>query len=128
DLQYGALQHLRKLGYAYYEQNPAGVTLSLMNQQVSSAEKIIRRYFPEIVQLSLFLVAAAFVLVYQSVWLGLITIPCFLTYYLFGPRIDRKATKVYRDQADARVEFNQKVYESVSGAREFRAFGVEEWD
>src|SRR5690606_4142173 len=61
DLQYGALQHLRKLGFAYYEQNPAGETLSLMNQQVSSAEKIIRRYFPEIVQLTLFLVAAAVV-------------------------------------------------------------------
>src|SRR5690606_27950485 len=51
-----------------------------------------------------------------------------LTYYLFGPKIDRKSPKVYRDQADARVEFNQKVYKSVSGAREFRAFGVEEWD
>src|SRR5690606_13254742 len=68
DLQFGALQHLRKLGFSYYEQNPAGETLSLMNQQVQSAEKIIRRFFPEIVQQALFLATAAALLLYQSVY------------------------------------------------------------
>lgn len=128
DLQYGALQHLRKLGFSYYEQNPSGETLSLMNQQVHSAEQIIRRFFPEIVQQTLFLVAASALLLYQSILLSLIIIPCFLAYYLFGPKIDRKVSQVSNVMEDTRVNFDKKVYETVSGAREYRAFGVEEWD
>lgn len=128
DLQYGALQHLRKLGFSYYEQNPVGETLSLLNQQVRSAEQVLRRYFPDICQLSLFLLLSAGVLLYQSVWLSLIIVPCFLIYYLFGPAIDRKVTHVNKAMGDARVDFDKKTYESVSGVREIRAYGTEEWD
>jgi ATP-binding cassette, subfamily B, bacterial len=128
DLQFGALQHLRKLGFAYYEQNPVGETLSLMNQQVHSAESIIRRFFPEIVQQLLFLTTAAGLLLYQSVFLSLIIVPCFLAYYLFGPKIDRKVSEASRRMQEVRIDYDKKIYESVTGAREYRAFGAEEWD
>jgi ATP-binding cassette subfamily B protein len=128
DLQYNSLQHLRKLGFAYYEQNPAGETLSLLNRQVYSAEQIFRRFFPEISQLTLFLTAAAGLLLYKSALLSMIIIPCFLVYYLFGPKLDSKVSQVNHTMEEFRTNFEKKVYESVSGAREFRAFGAEEWD
>jgi ATP-binding cassette subfamily B protein len=128
DLQYNSLQHLRRLGFAYYEQNPTGETLSLLNRQVYSAEQIFRRFFPEIVQLTLFLTAAAGLLLYQSVMLSAIIIPCFLVYYLFGPKLDSKVSHVNQAMEETRTNFEKKVYDSVSGAREFRAFGAEEWD
>ncbi|MBW7476354.1 ABC transporter ATP-binding protein/permease [Paenibacillus oenotherae] len=128
DLQYNTLLHLRKLGFAYYEQRPVGETLSLMNHKVQSAEQIFKRFFPDIVQLTLFLTAAAVLLLYQSALLSLIIIPCFATYYLFGPKLDSKFSRLSRAMAESRTTFDKKVYESVSGAREFRAFGAEEWD
>lgn len=128
DLQYNALLHLRKLGFSYYEQRPVGETLSLLNHKVQSAELVFKRFFPEIVQLTLFLVAAAGLLLYQSALLSLIILPCFATYYLFGPKLDRKFSRLSRKMAEDRTSFDKKVYESVSGAREFRAFGSEEWD
>jgi ATP-binding cassette, subfamily B, bacterial len=128
DLQFNALLHLRKLGFAYYEQYPVGETMSLLNQKVESAEQIFSRVFPEIVQQTLFLIAAAGMLLYQSLWLSLIIIPCFLGYYLFGPKVDRTISELSRQMADDRTQFDRKIYESVSGAREFRAFAAEDWD
>ena len=128
DLQYNSLQKLRNLGFSYYEQNPAGNTLSLLNRQVYAAELIFRKFFPEIVQLSLFLLLAAGLLLYQSVYLSAIIVPCYLIYYLFGSKIDKKVSIGYQALNQHRTNFEKKVYESVSGAREFRAFGAEEWD
>lgn len=51
-----------------------------------------------------------------------------MIYYLFGPKLDRKFSQLSRRMAEDRTVFDKKVYETVSGAREFRAFGAEEWD
>ncbi|WP_127579845.1 ABC transporter ATP-binding protein [Paenibacillus koleovorans] len=128
DIQAKAIKHLRKLGFAHYERSPVGETLSLMNQQVQAAEQVVRRFFPSIVQTSLFLVAAGAVLLSRSITLTLLIVPFALFYYTFGPRIDRNVAKATKIAVDARTVYNKKIYESVAGAREFRAIGAEEWD
>ncbi|WP_419874918.1 ABC transporter ATP-binding protein [Candidatus Pristimantibacillus sp. PTI5] len=128
DLQFNALKHLRKLGFAYYEQNPTGQTLSLLNQRVRSAERIFREFFPLIVQQTVFVIVAACIMLFQSPLLSAMIIPCFLIYYLFGPQLDRKLGELSRRMAEDRTAFEKKMYESVSGAKEYRAFGAEEWD
>ncbi|MFB9326301.1 ABC transporter ATP-binding protein [Paenibacillus aurantiacus] len=128
DLQFSVMKQIRRLGFAYYERHPVGETLSLMNEQVFAAQRLYNRFFPEMLESALFAVLA-FVLMAQNSWiLTAITIPCLLVYYFIGPYIDRNVSKWGREMYKTRIDFNKKVYETVSGLREFRAYSAEAWD
>ncbi len=127
DMQSAIFKHLRKLGFAHYERHPAGETLSMFNSEVVSVQRIYSQYLPGIIDNILYVVVAVALLVGINGWLTLIMVPTFCLYYLFGPYFERKAAHYGKLSGQGRIAFNQKVYESVSGFREFRAFGAQRW-
>lgn len=127
DMQTAIFKHLRKLGFAHYERHPAGETLSMFNSEVASVQKIYRNYLPGVIDNMLFITVAVVLLLSISGWLSLIMLPTFALYYLFGPYFERKAALNGRMSGQKRIAYNQVVYESISGLREFRAFGSQPW-
>jgi ATP-binding cassette subfamily B protein/subfamily B ATP-binding cassette protein MsbA len=127
DMQSSIFRHLRKLGFAHYERHPAGETLSMFNSEVMSVIRIYRIYLPGIIDNLLFTGMAVIFMVGINLWLTLLIIPTFALYYLFGPYFERKASTYGRMSGQGRIAFNQKVYESISGLREFRSFGSQIW-
>jgi ATP-binding cassette, subfamily B, bacterial len=127
DMQSTIFKQLRKLGFAHYERHPAGETLSMFNSEVMSVMRIYRQYMPSIIDNLLYVFVAIALLLNINAWLTLIMIPTFCLYYLFGPYFEKKAAHYGKKSGQGRIAFNQKVYESVSGFREFRAFGTQPW-
>ncbi|MCR2806917.1 ABC transporter ATP-binding protein [Paenibacillus soyae] len=127
DMQLAIFKHLRKLGFSHYERHPAGETLSMFNSEVMSVMRIYRNFLPGVIDNLLFVTVAMGMLISISGWLSLIILPTFGLYYLFGPYFERKAALYGRQTGKARIAYNQSIYETVSGLREFRAFGAQPW-
>ncbi|OUM99592.1 MAG: hypothetical protein BAA02_04610 [Paenibacillaceae bacterium ZCTH02-B3] len=119
--------HLRRLGFEHYERQPAGETLAMFNTEVTNVSKIYRQYLPDILENFFFVAVSIGIMAGISGWMSLVIIPSFAAYYLFGPYFERKAAHFGRLSGEGRVAFNQKVFEAVSGFREFRAFGAQVW-
>ncbi|WP_135557039.1 ABC transporter ATP-binding protein [Paenibacillus cymbidii] len=128
DLQHTIFTHLRKLGFAYYEQNPVGQTLSFLNTEVAALQNMYRTHFPFMISGSIFSLISIAMMASLSLRLTAVVIPCFLLYYLFGPMLERKASLTGKVMSEHRVAENQKVYESVSALTELRVFAAEPWD
>ncbi|MCL6605964.1 MAG: ABC transporter ATP-binding protein/permease [Paenibacillus sp.] len=128
DLQLAVFQHLRKLGFSYYEQHPVGESLSLMNNQVKAVQRLYTGFFPEMFETAIFVMLAVIMMVQGNVVLTLAAVPFFFVYYLFGPYFDRKMAHWSKNMNNDRIEFNRKIHETVFGIREFRAYAVEDWD
>ncbi|QYR23711.1 ABC transporter ATP-binding protein/permease [Paenibacillus sp. sptzw28] len=128
DVQHAIFTHLRRLGFAYYERHPAGESLSMMNTELLSVMQIYRMYLPGVIDNLLFVSVSVAFMIGISPQLTLVMIPCFALYYLFGPYFERKASRYGKQNAQRRMVYQQRVYESISGLREFRAFGSQDWD
>jgi ATP-binding cassette subfamily B protein len=128
DVQYTMFLHLRKLGFAYYEQHPVGETLSFLNTEVTAMQNFYRNSFPWLIQGLLFSIISISLMVWTSPQLSFIVLPCFLLYYIFGPTLERKASETGKVMAQSRISENQKVYESISALSELRAYSAEAWD
>jgi ATP-binding cassette subfamily B protein/subfamily B ATP-binding cassette protein MsbA len=118
---------LRKLGFEHYERQPAGETLAMFNTEVANVSKIYRRFLPGILENFFFVTVSIGIMIGISGWMSLVIVPTFITYYLFGPWFERKAAHYGKQSGEGRVQFNQKVFEAVSGLREFRAYGAQPW-
>jgi len=119
--------HLRKLGFEHYERQPAGETLAMFNTEVANVSRIYRNYLPSILEHFFFVAVSAGIMIGISGWMSLVIVPAFVAYYLFGPYFERKSAHYGKLSGQGRVAFNQKVFEAVSGFREFRAFGAQGW-
>lgn len=127
DMQIAIFKHLRRLGFAHYERHPAGETLSMFNSEVMAVQKMYRNFLPSVIESSMFVIVSIGFMISINGWLTLIMVPTFAMYYMFGPYFERKAALYGRKSGQARIEYNQTVYESISGLREFRAFGSQPW-
>lgn len=127
DIQETAFAHLRKLGFSYYERHPSGETLSLMNVDVAAMQEMYRTHLPFLVNSTLLLIVTAGFVLSISPLLVLYTVPCYLLYYLIGPFIDRKVTHWGRQRAERMGTWNKKLYDSLTGLGELRAYGQERW-
>lgn len=128
DLQLAVHQHLRELGFAYYEKHPVGETLAFLNTEVSAVQNLYRYLFPDTILNFLFSLFALMLMVSSSWQLTLAAVPFFVLYYLYGPALERKAAAASKALAQARIEANQKAHESVSAILELRLFSAEDWD
>jgi ATP-binding cassette, subfamily B, bacterial len=128
DLQYSLFIKLRQLGFSYYEKNPAGKTLSLLNTEVAIVLDLYRSQLPAMISHFLFVSISVLYMVSINVYLTLILIPCLLVYYAIGPYLERRTAEAFKGVSRNRTLFGQRVYESLSGIRDFRAFGAESWD
>ncbi|MGE7023412.1 ABC transporter ATP-binding protein [Solibacillus cecembensis] len=128
DLQWNIVTKLRIQGVSYLEKNSTGKILALVNTEVAALQELYRRYFPEIIQHILFVSIAVYFMLDISLYLSIVIIPCFSLYYLFGPRIEKKATTISKKLAKSQINLGQKYYESVSLLKELNVFNSFEWD
>lgn len=128
DLQFVLFRHLRLMGFAYHEQNPVGKTLSLLNTEVAAVQQLYRWLFPEMVQRILMLLLFGVVMLTTNVKLSLLTIPCFLLYYVISPYFQHQGSKYISATKTYRLLYNKKIYDSVSAVTELRAHSAEGWD
>lgn len=127
DLQYDIFTHLRSLGFSYFESNPIGGSLSLLNTEVAAVQRLYD-LFP---QMLLHLIFASISIVFMlniNVQLTMIIIPSLLLYYLVGPYFEKRASLAGKEWSESRKQLNQKVYETVSSLTELRAYSSEKWD
>ena len=127
-LQQAMFRQLRRLGFAYYEQHPAGETVGLFNTEVAAAQRIYRQYIPSIVENTILFLGLAVYMVSLSWQLSLLIVPFFLAYYLIGPYYEKKASLWAKEANRERQAVNKSIYDSVSGVLEVRAFGAKAWD
>lgn len=128
DMQYSIFSHLRKLGFAYYEQHPTGETLSLLNTEVAALQQLYRQHFPMFLEGVIFSAISLGMMLNTNVKLSLFVLPCFLLYYIFGPSLERKTSEWGKHTSQSRIQENQKVYETISSLNEIRLFSSEQWD
>lgn len=128
DLQLYVLQHLRKLDIHYYENNPSGKLLSILNTEVKNVQKLYSTLLPMFFQQLLFAIISLIFMLITSVKLTLIIIPTLLIYYLFGPFVEKKASISAKNMSTARIALNQKAYESISAITELKINNAQEWD
>ncbi len=128
DVQLAIFQHLRKLGFDYYEKTPTGKTLSLLNTEVGALQELYKQSFPLLLENVIFSIVSLIYMAFTSPKLTLIVLPCLLLYFLFGPRLERKASLHAKNLSQNRIDENQKVYESISAIMEIRAYSAESWD
>jgi len=127
DLQYRIIQKIRELGFPYFENNSSGEILSILNSNVSDVQRVYRMYFPRTVH-HLFIVLIIFgILAFNNFQFILIIVPCFLTYYIFGPYLERKAFFYQEKFATERNILEKMFYENMSSMEEVRATGSKEW-
>ncbi|OHX40704.1 ABC transporter ATP-binding protein [Cytobacillus oceanisediminis] len=128
DIQWSLIKKLRTLGIEFTENQPTGRTLSLLNTEVAALQNLYRNYFPEMVQTTIFVVFAILLMINISITLSICVIPCFALYYLAGPRIERKASKIAKKLSDSTVYLGQYYYETVSSIRELVAYNGFMWN
>lgn len=128
DLQHAVFSHLDHLGFSYYERNPAGDTLSLVNHDVSYVQGVYTEHLPQIVQQLFFLCIPLAFLIVIDLRLTLYVIPCYFLYYLVGPFIDKQTSRYLVKQTEALTAMNKKMYDTVASVAEVRALGATEWE
>ncbi|MFD1412442.1 ABC transporter ATP-binding protein [Oceanobacillus jeddahense] len=128
DMQFSIYSHLRKLGFAYFERHPIGQSLALMNTEVSALQNLYRQLLPWTINNAFFSIISLILMTMISWQLSLIIIPSLLLYYIFGPYLEKKASKYAKLTADQRVSYNQKIYESIASLNDIRANASESWD
>ncbi|MDF2722389.1 MAG: transporter ATP-binding protein [Paenibacillus sp.] len=128
DLQFDCIKQLRKLSFSYYESHAVGETLSLLNSDVQSVQMIYQRHFPSLINNALLLFVAFGFVLHMNAPLTLVTLPCFLLYYMAGPFLTKKSSLWGRIARERRTDWNRKIYESITGVTEMRAFKSESWD
>ncbi|WP_164821627.1 ABC transporter ATP-binding protein [Paenibacillus koleovorans] len=128
DLQLALFRHLRQLGFSYYEQNPVGRTLTLLNTEVAGVQSMYQWYFPEMVQRLIMLLLFGGIMIYMNPKLSLLSLPCFLLYYIISPYFQHQASKYISATKSYRLHYNKKIYDSVSAVMELRAHSSEQWD
>jgi len=128
DLQLALFQHLRKLGFAHYETHPTGELLSMFQAEIPAIQRIYRYYLPTLIEKSVLLLISIGLLFSLNAWLTLLIVPFFLSYYLIGPYFERKQGHYARQGVATRTEYNQKLYDSLSGLLELRIHRAESWD
>ncbi|WP_284646258.1 ABC transporter ATP-binding protein [Paenibacillus silviterrae] len=127
DLILSIFRHLRRLGFSYYEQHPAGETLGLFHTEVTSIQRMFRQYVPSLIQHSITLIMCLAVIVYLSWQLSLTIVPFFLSYYLFGPYFEKRAALHAKEANRERQNSNKMLYDSISAIHEVRAYGGQQW-
>jgi ATP-binding cassette subfamily B protein/subfamily B ATP-binding cassette protein MsbA len=128
DLQISLLEHLRRKGFAYFEQQTTGKILSMMNSDTAAVNKIFKVYLPNVIDQGMLICAAFFFVLRIDYQLSLIVVPCLLLYLVVGPFFERKVVSLSRESADRRGTLNQTIMESISSQYELRAHSREKWN
>lgn len=127
DLMIGMFRQLRKLGFAFFEQQPVGETLGLFHTELAAAQRIFRQYTPDLIRYSISLFIMLAFVISLSWRLSLWILPFFLLYYLFGPYFEKRASIWSKEANKERQLANKQTYDTIAALHEVRAFGASKW-
>lgn len=128
DIQLKVLQQLRRLGFSYFERNPVGESLSLMNSEVSIVQDLYKNLLPAVMNSTTYCFIAVIMMITIDYKILFFLIPSILLYYAVAPPVERKAAVTVRDLSDSRIKFHQKVYESISAVKELKVNNAVSWE
>jgi ATP-binding cassette subfamily B protein len=127
DVQFQIFNKLRDLGFSYYEKNPIGSTLSLINSDVSAMQGFFRD-LPKLIQDILFVLVMLFIMFHTHWKLTLLVIPCFGIFYIAEPYLSKKTEVWGKKRADQLRQKNQQLYDCIVSITEVKAYGAEDWN
>lgn len=127
DVQARALDQLRLLGIAYYEQNPAGSTLSLLQADVAAMQSFYRD-LPKLVQDVLLVSGMVAYMAYANWALALSVLPCFALFYGIEPYLSGKTERWGKERAERSRQKDRQLYDSLVSLPEVRAYGAQAWN
>jgi ATP-binding cassette subfamily B protein/subfamily B ATP-binding cassette protein MsbA len=128
DLQYSVFRHLRALGFSYFEKQPVGETLSLLNTEVLAVQSIYRDFFPGTVYVSLSVLLPMILLTIKDYRFILIILGSYLLFFSYGPYMDKKVVEFLKKQTDTKTALDKKTYDSVNAMQEVRAYHANRWE
>lgn len=128
DMQYSVFSQLRALGFSYFENNPTGETLSLLNTDVLALQEIYRQYLPGMIRMLLAILIPLSIIAYTNLKLALIALGCYVLYFIIGPYYNKMVTIYLKKQTDDRKAMNKKIYDSICAIQEIRAYSAQAWD
>ncbi len=127
DLQSDIFQQLRRLGFSYFERNAVGDSLYLFNTDVSKVQDIYRKYLPDIVWKSLFVLLSIVLMAMIDYRLTLIMLVSFCFYYVLGPFLEKKTMAIVNEGDKLHKQADKRIYDLLSGIGEVRVHGSESW-
>lgn len=127
DLQYKMFQHSRTLGFSYFENHPIGETLSLLNSEVGSLQRLYRNTLPAMISWLALSIISVTIMFFIEPLLAASIFPCLLLYYVTGPYFVKQGVIFNKQTADRRVDLGQKIVETISGVTEIRTNNAEKW-
>ncbi|WNQ09653.1 ABC transporter ATP-binding protein [Paenibacillus aurantius] len=127
DLQFKVFQHLRFLGYPYFENTSIGENVTLMNTDVTAVQDIYRKFLPGVLWRSLFALVSLGIMFSMNAILTIITLASFILYYFVGPVLEKKVAKVNKVASDTLGVYEKHIYDSVVSVTEVRAFYSQNW-
>ncbi|GGE02761.1 ABC transporter ATP-binding protein [Paenibacillus nasutitermitis] len=127
DIQWSMFQHLRTLGYPYFENKPTGDTLGLLQSSVKAVQEIYRIYLPSLLWRSIFALISLVFMVQISPLLTGLTLVSFMLYYFVGPILEKKSSQNKSQAYQYGKEYDKQIYDSVSAITEVKAYSAQPW-
>lgn len=127
DLQLQAFQHLRKLGFSYFENTPSGETLNLLRSDVAAVQELFRNHIPNMLTRGVFIALCIGLMASMSLVLTFLSLGAFLIYYTAGPILEKKTGLLRREASEHEKAYQKQIYDSVSAMAEIKAYGAENW-
>lgn len=128
DIQFTVFSHLRQLGFSYFEKNPVGDSVTLVNTDVGHVQSIFRDFLPMAASRLLIMCIALVFLIDTSPRLSMVLLPCIPLYLLLGPYINRKSAELDAEWMRLAGLVGKRTYDSVSALPELRAAGASGWN
>ncbi|MDF2652377.1 MAG: hypothetical protein K0Q73_8182 [Paenibacillus sp.] len=127
DLQFTVFQHLRFLGYPYFENTSIGENVTLMNTDVTAVQDIYRTFLPGVIWRSLFALVTLGIMFSMNSVLTIVTLASFILYYFVGPVLEKKVAQVNKVASDTLGVYEKHIYDSIASASEVRAYHSQSW-
>ncbi len=127
DIQTSAINHLRVLGFPFFEANSSGDILSLLDTDVKNIQNLYRTIYPGILQCAVILGVVGIGLTYISLSLTLMLWLCLILYFIVAAFMEKKRIQYSKRWMKGRTDLNRQIYEFITSLTEIRAFGREKW-
>jgi len=121
DFQMELFCKIRSLGFSYYEKNPIGETLALIQSSVADVQRLYREYIPSLTQTIMMFVVFFIYLVSIHFFLSMILIASFVLYYLVGPYFERRAAQLGMESIRIRNTAQATNYNVIASVIEIKA-------
>ncbi|MNB94760.1 putative multidrug export ATP-binding/permease protein [compost metagenome] len=127
DLLLTIVKQIRLLGVAYFERSKVGELLSMLTIDVTSVQEIYKLYIPHMLTKAIFVITTLTVMFSIHWELALVIIPFIFFYYIFGPKVESRATTKSKELVKKRAKLNEFLYHTVSSISEIKAYNANKW-